>query len=332
MDKFTKYVPPRPQINWHGQASPDDQLLAANLPQFVLNPWGMIDYHLYLASVERNRYCETRLNKTHLLTADGLEQVSYDELWDISTFDRVPRGTHPMIMFAMLPVPTASGERPNRKLVLGFDLKNHHLLAYLFGDAPDSISDLEMVWEQGQPVIDLDVDRFLEILAYTMDDHLEILRVGMLGYFQESAREFQSALELVVVVLFVQFLNDFADLLDVDSDEFLAIMQPYEEELRGLICKASYDAWFAASNGESIQEYRQRRMDDYVLFDLVQDPAPRIATASGVRTLDLDLKWYVADPVSPSRLLLAMLVIGICVSIASHIIRFQRWVEFGILY
>lgn len=320
MEKFTKDIPRRPQINWHSQApSPDDRLLAANLPQFVLRPWGMIDYHLYLASVERNRYCETRLNKTHLLTADGLEQISYDQLWDISTFDRVPRGTHPMIMFGMLPVPTASGELPNRKLVLGFDLKNHHLLAYLFDDAPDYVSDLGEVWEQGQQVIDLEVDRFLEILEYTMDDHQEILRVGMLGYFQESAREFQSALELVVVVLFVQFLNDFVDLLGVDSDEFLAIVQPYEEELRGLICKASYQAWFAASNGESIQQYRQRRMEDYVLFDLVQDPAPRIATAKVFRHPDLGFKWYVPDPVSPSRLVLAMLVIGVCVSIASQI-------------
>lgn len=273
MDSSPKYDLHKPQINWANdiQSLKEQQLLGANLPRFVIHPWGMIDYHLYLSFIERKRNCETRLNETHLLTTDGLEQITYNELWDLSTFERVPRETHPIIMFVMLPVPASSIDLLNRKLVLGFDLKNHHLLAYLFDDAPDSIADLSGVWEHGQLVIDLDVYRFLEILDYTMNGHLDILRVGMFGYFQESSREFQSALDLVIVIQFVQFLNDFVDLLGIDNDEFLACVQPYEEELRELICKTSCGAWAGVSSGESIQQYRRRRMDDYISFDLIQE-------------------------------------------------------------
>lgn len=320
METSTKYDLHKPQINWFNkiQAS-DEQLLGANLPGFVMHPWGMIDYHLYLSFIERKRNCEARLNESHLLTTDGLQQITFNELWDLSTFKRVPRGTHPIIVFVMLPVPASPVDLVNRKLVLGFDLKNHHLLAWLFDDAPGSIADLSGVWEQRQMVIDLDVYRFLEILDYTMNGHMDILRVGMLGYFQESTREYQSTLDLVIVVQFVQFLNDFVDLLGIDSDEFLACVQPYEEKLRELICTASRNAWAGASSGESIQRYRRRRMDDHVLFDLIQEPS---LSANHVRHLSpgfVRSQWRVPRSLQlPSpRLVLLMLVMGICLSITT---------------
>lgn len=330
MNTQTEYISRNPHINWQTKMHPsNDQLIAANLAQFVLHPWGMIDYHLYLASLERSRFCETRLNESHLLTTDGFEQISFDELWVLSTFDRVPTGTTPVIVFVMLPVPPASGVLTNRKLVLGFDLKSRHLLAYIVDKAPDHISDLGEVWDQRELVIDLDVYRFLEILEYTMDGHLEILRVGMLGYFQESTREFQSALDSVIAIQFMQFLNDFVDMLGVDSDEFLAAVKPYEEDLRDLLCKASYDAWFGACNGESIQQFRRRRMDDMVMFDFIQEPSELVAVAlSSVRHLSrgygslkrcIPLPLQVISELYTPRLILATFIMMVCVSIASQI-------------
>lgn len=324
MDSSLKYDLHKPQINWVTdiQSLNEQQLLAASLSQFVMHPWAMIDYHLYLSFIERKRNCETRLNETHLLTTDGLEQISYNELWDRSTFERVPRGTHPIIVFVMLPVPASLFDLLNRKLVLGFDLKNHHLLAYLFDDAPDTIADLSRVWEQGHLVIDLDVYRFLEILDYTMNGHLDILRVGIFGYFQESSREFQSALDLVIVIQFVQFLNDFVDLLGVDSDEFLVCVQPHEEELRQLICRASCNAWAGASSGESIQQYRRRRVDDYIWFDLIQEQPLNINHVRHLTRGLLHRQWHVPhflQMFNSPRLVLILFVTGFCVSIASQI-------------
>lgn len=334
MNTHTEYFTRNPHINWQiKMQSPNEPLIAANLRQFVLYPWGVIDYHLYLASLERARFCETRLNETHLLTTDGFEQISFDELWELSTFDRVPRGTTPVMVFVMLPVPNADGDLPNRKLVLGFDLKTHHLLAYIVDDAPEHISDLGEVWDQRELVIDLDVYRFLEILEYTMEGQREILRVGMFGYFQESTREFQSALDSVIAIQFVQFLNDFVDLLGVDRNAFVSAVKPYEEDLRELICKASLDAWFGANNGESIQQFRRRTMDDLVMFDLVQEPSERVAIAlSKVRHLSqgyASLKRCQPRPLQLvsvqlywPRLILATFIMGFFVSIASQI-RFQ---------
>lgn len=284
----------KPRINWDNEIqSFDNHLLAANLRQFVLYPWAMIDYHLYLTALERGRTCEIRLNETHLLTTDGFQQMTFDDLWDISTFDRVPRGTHPLLLFVCLPVPCSSGDLPHRKLVLGFDLKNHHLLAYLFDSAPDHIADLDEVWDDRQLVIDLDVYRFLDIMQYTVETRPEILRVGMFGYFQETSRGFQSGLDLVIAVEFVQFLDDFADLLEMDSDEFRFSYHPCAEKLRHLLAKASYDAWFGAHAGLTIQQYHQRQMDEFVLFELIREMPSTPAPASSVRHLH---QGYVVVP------------------------------------
>ncbi|OQD67275.1 hypothetical protein PENDEC_c040G02831 [Penicillium decumbens] len=245
----------------------DGQYLGANIQKILLYPWKMIDYYLYLTrTVELGRTSENRLDETHLLTTNGFFQIDYDKLYSCITTPSIN-----YVAFLALPVPSAG--LPDRKIILGFDLKSHHLQAHLVDHASRRLADLGRVWSRAELIIDIQADRFLDILVSTLDGHLEILRVGMIGYFQESTRELHSALDLVIAIQFGQFLSDFAELLGEDKVQFTKFYQRYDEQMRDLLLKGSTRAWFAARDGLSIEQYRQREMNQPVLFDLFYEPS-----------------------------------------------------------
>ncbi|KAJ5212668.1 uncharacterized protein N7498_004314 [Penicillium cinerascens] len=245
----------------------DGEYLGANMHEFLIYPWKMIDYWLYLThAVERGRTSEARLDGAHLLTTNGFFQIDFDELRSLRT---VPGSNN--IVFTALPVPSSG--LPGRKIVLGFDLTSRHLQGRLVDYAPERFADLGQMWSRSELIIDIQADRFPDILEYTLNGHLDILRVGMIGYFQKSTRELHSALDLVIAIQFGQFLRDFAELLGGDKAHFTKFYQPYDEQMRDLLQKASTKAWFGARDGLSIGQYRLGEMDEFVSFDLFDEPS-----------------------------------------------------------
>ncbi|KAJ5610778.1 hypothetical protein N7510_007497 [Penicillium lagena] len=270
--------------------SPDDQ--RAQLCHFVSHPWGVIDYYLYLTAIERGRDGETRLNETRLLAADGFQYLSFDDLSDAEdTFARAPAGTNPTIFFVSLPVSCYENDSSRRQLLLGFDLRRHHLLGYLFENAPDT-TDLWTVWGQGTRVIDLHVLRFIDMLEYAAEQRPQIFRSGLLRHFRETQRGFPAGLDLVVAIQFAQFLNDFADLLWHESaDQFRAEYKPLEDELRRLLQRASCEAWFGSRKGWTARQYRRHKIQEFVASELffgdemsTVDPASHSSAAATAGT------------------------------------------------
>lgn len=247
--------PPAPVLN---------KSLAAKVQEASRHPWGLIDHHLYLAAIERGRDCPTRLDGCMLQEGERFRNVCLDELLDIDASAR-PFSTYPhLITFMNMPMLPLSTLAPltEQKLVLGFDLQRQHLLGYFFESAPDDLTDLCYVWHQGQLIIDIHIDRFLEMYQYTVKNHLEICGVGMLRYFRESKRELPTGMDLVVTIQFAQFLHDFAELVWGDNSvEFRSQHADSEDDLRTLLSKASWESWFAVRDGLTLQQYRQKKMD-----------------------------------------------------------------------
>ncbi|KAJ5086349.1 hypothetical protein NUU61_007656 [Penicillium alfredii] len=281
--------PNEPSINWEKEVSlidppattashltqaqnPKDQTHAADLSRFVRHPWGFIDFYLYLAAAEKGRGLDKRINECRIIE-DDLRRVNFNDLRDAAS-QQTPSGTEPHVIFVSLPVPNFSHTFSNRQLVLGFDFKTFHLLGFLFESAPDTDDALWDVWDDGQLIIDMPTSRFLEILAYTMLERPEILQIGILRYFRETSRQFQAGMDMTIIIQFIQFLDDFADLVWQDGDEFRTEYRHHEEELRRLLQRASYEAWFGSRKGLSVQQYRRQKLHDFVSSGLLYDQQP----------------------------------------------------------
>ncbi|KAJ5660162.1 hypothetical protein N7507_006613 [Penicillium longicatenatum] len=245
MPSFTQ-----PRINWDNKVQPLvrcalpespapvlKKSLAAKVQEASRHPWGLVDHHLYLAAIERGRDCPTRLDACMLQEGERFRNVCFDELRDINASARLSTCPH-LITFMNMPILPLSTLAPltEQKLVLGFDLQRQHLLGYFFKSAPDDLTDLCYVWHQGQLVIDMHIDRFLEMHQYTVKNHLEICGVGMFRYFRESKRELPTGMDLVVTIQFAQFLHDFAELVWGETTPNLAASTPTPRSTFGLSC------------------------------------------------------------------------------------------------
>ncbi|KAJ5712270.1 hypothetical protein N7493_008738 [Penicillium malachiteum] len=279
----------QPQINWNTKVQPlvrpaipeiptsvPEKTLAAKVQDASCHPWGLVDYHLYLAFIERGRDDLKRQSEVMLLEADRLRQVHVADLLDVNTFAHSPTETH-IIAFLNLPMLplTTSMQLTEQKLVLGFGLQHQHLLGYFFESAPDNLAEVYSVWHEGEVVIDIHIDRFLEMYEYTVKEAMEILGVGMFHHFRESKRELPAGMDLVVTIQFAQFLRDIANLLWEDrSTEFREVYFKHEDHLRTLMSRASRQSWFAVRDGLTIQQYRQKmmgKMQNFTLYDLLFD-------------------------------------------------------------
>ncbi|KAJ5256563.1 hypothetical protein N7478_012667 [Penicillium angulare] len=274
----------QPYINWNNKIQPlvrpiipetpelsPLKTLAAKVQDSSRHPWGVIDYHLYLAAIERGRDVLTRLEEALLLDAGGFRKVSLDDLLDADVFSRSPIETN-IIVFVNMPWLPLSTLTPltEQKLVLGFDLQRRHILGYFFESAPDNLTDIGYIWDNGQEVIDIHIDRFLEMYTYMVKEYIEVIGIGMFRYFRESQYELPTGMDLTVTIQIAQFLNDFADLLwGQKSTEFREMYSDHEEQLRTLLSKASWESWFAVQNGLTIQQYREKRINQMKLEQLV---------------------------------------------------------------
>ncbi|KAJ5946712.1 hypothetical protein N7454_003551 [Penicillium verhagenii] len=296
--------PTQPHINWDNKVQPLvrsplptppvpvlNKSLAAIVQDASRHPWGLVDHHLYLAAIERGRDCSTRLGSCMLQEGERFREVCLDELLDINTSSRGFSTDHHLITFMNLPILPLSTLAPltEEKLILGFDVERQHLLGYFFKSAPDDLTDLCYVWHEGQLIIDIHIDRYLEMYQYTVKNHLEICGVGVFRYFRESKRELPTGLDLVVTIQFAQFLHDFVDLLRGGiKDKIRKEYDDSEEYLRSLLSKASYESWFAVRDGLTLQKYRQQKMDkvsQLASCDLLFDRASHVPSNSSTPPL-----------------------------------------------
>ena len=229
----------------------------------------MIDYYIYLLHIESGRNKLRRKKECYLLETTGFTQVT---LHDEPVLNNIPAHTNPTVVFVSLPVPDMQNEFSNARLVLSFDLEADRLQGYFFEpESPiENYEDLWKVWNQGEGglVIDVPVDRFLAIIRHTMQHQIEILEIGVLHHYGLITREFQAGLDMVVAVQFLQFVDDFAELLSEEPDELHELYTPFQDELRELLVTGSRDAWFAVRDGLNIEQYRQKQLKKVVASGL----------------------------------------------------------------
>lgn len=233
------------------------------------HPWGVLDYHIYLSHIESKRDELRRKKECHLLETTGFRQVT---LHDEPELDNIPANTNPTVVFVSLPVPDMQDEYSTARLVLGFDLKFDRLQGYFFeSEAPiENYEDLWRVWNQGggELVIDVPVERFLAVTRHTMQQQVEILEIGILHHYGLTTRGFQAGLDMVIAVQFLQFVDDFAELLSEEPCDFRGLYLPFQDELRNLLEGGSRDAWFDVRDGLDIQQYRQKQLKKVVASGL----------------------------------------------------------------
>ncbi|KAJ5549788.1 hypothetical protein N7535_002271 [Penicillium sp. DV-2018c] len=239
------------------------------LNKYMRHPWGVVDYYLLLANIERGRDKNCRAYECLLVETGGLKQVA---LHDNLRFENVPYSINPTVFFVTIPVPNAQNEFTNARLVLGFDLITRCFQGYLFEGSQElnNYQDLWCAYMQGagRLVIDVHIERFLTILRHTMRHRIEILELGMLHHNSMTTRAFQAGMDMLISIQFLQFAEDFADIFWEDAEGVHEMYDPFQEELRSLLAIASQDSWFSLRDGLTLEKYRQKQVRSTVTSGL----------------------------------------------------------------
>jgi hypothetical protein len=235
---------------------------------YMNHPWGLVDYHIYLTHIESRRDEINRSKECHLLETDGFTQVS---LTEELTSEKIPTDTNPTVVFVSLPVPKVGNKFDNTKLVLGFDLATFNLQGYLVeSETPlDDYKDLHKAWNKGRLIIDMHSHKFLGIVDHTMQNEIEILEFGILRHYGETKREFHAGFDMVIAIQFLQFLDDHAGLLFEDGEWFREKYTPFQDDMREMIAASSRGSWFAANDGLTVGQYRQKEIKKVVVSGLL---------------------------------------------------------------
>jgi hypothetical protein len=237
-----------------------DETFTSYLSRCRRHPWHLLDYHTYLAHADTNRLIQQRRKECHLVELDGIRGVLLQNDMDL---DNITPGTTPKILFMNLPIPVNS-KLGYGKLFLGFDLATQNLLGYLFvTDSPiENYNDLWLNWKRGvgQHIINMPVDRLLEIVEDVMKSNIEVLEIGILHHYAATTKTLPAGVELVVVIQFLQFIEDCADMIWQDGNNMRETYGEYQEQLREIIAFGSSQAWFAGRELEPLEVFRQKHL------------------------------------------------------------------------
>ena len=87
----------------------------------MTHPWHIIDYHLYLLQIEGKKDITAR--HSGILLRDSVDccPLSYEEMFDVDTFNPDLVGEEPSILFAALPVPKHDVQFHGTTYVLEYD-------------------------------------------------------------------------------------------------------------------------------------------------------------------------------------------------------------------
>ncbi|EPS31830.1 hypothetical protein PDE_06788 [Penicillium oxalicum 114-2] len=236
------------------------------------HPWDLIDYYLYLILIEKGVHRrETRLFRSWVIESDGSRWENFEYLLDSDDHDSQTGWIDPVIIFSSLPVPHAVGY-DDRRIVLGMNLRTQSLVGYLFESAPEDLISVVStpVWRDREVIIDLPLQRFVDILEHSIklgQEPTHALRGGLFNFFRESTRRFHAGMDLVLTIQYIQFLRDafFAGQIRTTSEynvaaEFPSYLADREEYLRDLLCRESNRAWMSAHTGVTVHDVRQRSL------------------------------------------------------------------------
>ncbi|KAJ5494730.1 hypothetical protein N7463_010817 [Penicillium fimorum] len=267
--QLTNIKPTIPEPSISKPITPSDPSFASHGNHYMRHPWGVVDYHIYLIHIENRRDNLRREKECYILENTGFKQST---LHNEPLLNNILAHTKPTVVFVSLPVPDAQNESSIASLVLGFDQKFRRLQGWFFEpESPiENYADLWKVWSQGegQLVIDIPIDRFLAIVHHTMQHQIQILELGLLHHYALTTRTFQAGLDMVIIVQFLQFIDDFAELVSEKPEEIREVFTPFQEELREMLAAGSRDSWFAVRDGHSIEQYRQKQLRKVVTSGL----------------------------------------------------------------
>ena len=245
------------------------------------HPWGVVDYHLLLASVERGTLNERR-NCMYLLDEDNCIRVLESELFDNQHSDPLGIKRNPKLLFSILPITerTQDGQPffGRRHYILGFDCNTRVFFARYFSAIPEDITNIPNIWDQGNMAYSVSVFDLLELLNARFSGNYRADR-GILsssGYcMSQHKHELDDpGLELTIVIQFCQWIIDSVDLVFVNDDEGLmrctiaGEFNAHMETCRLILHRASYRAWFAFREGTAIADYKRKLIIEIMASDL----------------------------------------------------------------
>ncbi|EAU30670.1 predicted protein [Aspergillus terreus NIH2624] len=240
----------------------------------VSHPWNIVDYHLYLCSVERGK--DTHARRNGLFVYDGLDcrPMSYHEFLDDQVFDPCNVGDDPQFLFVALPIADAGPAFRGRHYILGFDYNKKSLFARHFEWIPSKTDDLWSIWDHGFTMYSVEIADLLALLDSSLSQPVHV-NVGFLSsspYCVALGADDDPGMEIVITILFCQWMLDFADaILQPDRatlDKYKERLSYYMDECRLILQRASYRAWFASRDGYTREKYTRNASVNKFINDL----------------------------------------------------------------
>jgi hypothetical protein len=267
-----------PRINWSTWVKPLDKFPYEPNPQRrsrcegdpnaydafwkSRHPWDLVDCYLYLIVIERKyQNWGVRLSESWLIESDGSRWDNFGYAIDSDDRECQTGWKDPLVLFSSLPVPHAN-ECPDRRIILGVDLRTHRLVGYLFESTPDSIAELDSVWDRRELIINVSLKRFTQILKYSVDENQSILKKGVFNFFRESSRRLHFGMDAVITIKYIQFLRDALSGARLSAPCRVGEEPPnlfhMEEHLRNFLCRSSASGWMSSHEGMTVEEVHKR--------------------------------------------------------------------------
>ncbi|KAJ5160557.1 uncharacterized protein N7482_007561 [Penicillium canariense] len=284
------FIDPVPSINWgtwvepldmfptQPDASPlmrDGEGQGTDAYRASRHPWDVVDYYLYLNAVEKGCHdWETRFYESQVVDSHKRrEKESLGPTIDSDDPETQQHWEEPLILFASLPVPHAH-LLPHRKFILGYNSRHCRLSGYLFETAPDTLANLGEVWDQRKLIINIPLDRFIQILKYAATRNPAVLQTGMFNFFHETTRHLHAGMDMVLAIKCAQFINDAVSGAIISDPSHIVVpsdMVDIEEKLRDILCRASHNAWFSAHKGQTAEQFREHGLVKAASSNLFSD-------------------------------------------------------------
>lgn len=247
----------------------------------VFHPWGHVDYHLYLSSVERNSSQE-RCNSMYFINDDEPYAINARDVLDPQHFGPGGASRNPKLLFHVLPIADDTGNGyvfGARKYALGYDYNTDSLFAREFNHFPET-ADLWDCWDHGDDRYCITIPSLLQLLSacFSGNRHHE-MTILQSARTDMSQKRNDPGLEIVMVILFTQWIIDLGDFLFAEegkegiAGDVIQELQGYMDASRLLLQRASCRAWFAFRDGVSIAEYAHNSVMERLTNNLFSFPA-----------------------------------------------------------
>ncbi|KAF7595767.1 hypothetical protein BBP40_004898 [Aspergillus hancockii] len=240
----------------------------------VTHPWEIVDYHLYLCSVEKGK--DTHARRNGMFVFDGIDcrPIYYNELFEERAFEACNIGEEPQFLFWVLPIADLGPSFNGRHYVLGFDYKSRTLFARHFDWIPNKTDDLWCVWDLGFTMYSVTIPDLVILLESGLSEDVHI-GLGLLSsspYCMALGTGDDPGMEIVITILFCQWVLDFAETIFEQDEDTTRIFEErlthYVEECRIILARASYRAWFASRDGYTKEAYQRNSSINKFTSDL----------------------------------------------------------------